>query len=103
MPFPQTDAFCALQQTTFENIVTIAGMTHNEQFLYLPQCFPLSSNIILSCLEIFTFLSRCLYDRLLQFCHYWERVRRTCVWIERQWDEVPQSRERIEGKCVLVC
>ena len=38
----------SLQQTTFENIVTIEEIAHDEQFLLLPLCFQLYSIIKLT-------------------------------------------------------
>ena len=38
-PFPHIDAFCS--RWLFENIMTKEEIAQNEQFLLLPQCFPL--------------------------------------------------------------
>ena len=41
-PFPHTDAFWRLRsRQLFENTVTKEEIAQNEQFLLLPQCFPL--------------------------------------------------------------
>ena len=41
-PFPHIDAFWRLcSRRPFENIVTKEEIAQNEQFLLLPQCFPL--------------------------------------------------------------
>ena len=42
-----------LQQTTFENIVTIVEIAQNEQLLLLPQCFQLFSVITPIFIELF--------------------------------------------------
>ena len=41
-PFPHKDAFwCLCSRRLFENIVTKEEIAQNEQFLLVPQCFPL--------------------------------------------------------------
>ena len=57
-PFPHTDAFWHLQQTTLENIVTKGEIAHNEQF---PFCHHVFNTIRLLYFHIFAKMITKLY------------------------------------------
>ena len=76
-PFPHIDTFWRLRsRQLFENMVTKEEIAQNEQFLLLPQFFPLLviSNVILSIIDIFNFLTKYVQSLLLQNCRMRERV-----------------------------
>ena len=58
----------------FENIVTKEEVAQNEQFLLLPQCFPLLVKGYPFNYRDFLFLTKYVKSRLLQKCRMWERV-----------------------------
>ena len=64
-----------LQQTAFENIVAEEEFAQNEQFLLLPQCFPLSIIGYPFNYKDFLFLTKYVQSRLFQNCHIRARVK----------------------------
>ena len=74
-PFPHIDTFWRLcSRQLIENIVSKEEIAQNEQFLLLPQYFPILVRRFHSIIEIFYFLNKYGKSRLLQNCRMWERV-----------------------------
>ena len=75
-PFPLVDAFWRLcSRRLFENIVTKEEIAQNEQFLLLPQSFPLLVIGYPFNYRDFLFVDKICSNRLQQNCHMRESVK----------------------------
>ena len=84
-PFPHIEAFWRLcSRQLFENIVTKEEIAQNEQFLLLPQCFPLLViGYPYSIIEMFYLLTNYVQSLLLQNCRMRERVNNNMSWLKK--------------------